>query len=927
MKKKSVPLTLDSATKKESKKQTSENVDRPKSCSLTITGENISQKQTQSICKISYDQFMEIHKTTENDSTHTSMRYGKWKIADNDLDLFYELYCNKLKYNYEPMHITEKPLSNYGPIKIDFDLKYKDKTDHSHIDDTTISKIVTNITNLIKESFDETENYLCIVTRRKQPYLDGNSGMYKDGLHLFYPYIVTTFDFQFALRLRYIDVMEDDISDVPYVIVETIKKQLEIIYDNSVIKTNNWLLYMSSKPKLCPYVIYKIYNGTLDFDYNDEEKLVNIVKLMSIRNKHMLSNKSLNYDKIMLSNSQIIHPNEKIKSKQTNKTKNVDINQYNEEENNDLVTSDCSDDVDKIKKLLDLLSNERNDIFSEWIKIGFIFHNLQKMSNSIDWLSIWKEWSEKSINYQEGCCEKFWKSMKYKPKGLTIATLYHYAKMDNEIEYYKIIKAYPTKTIVNIIGEGQKSCAEYYCKENKGNIIFGITNIYCWDNITNLWKKCDIDYICYKISGFIDLQFKELIKKELDHKNKNNHEYIAKLGNLLKTHVSYYYASNVAKYCKSILKNDEFENQMDDCRYVLNFSNGIYDLKSGVFRERKKDDYISKCLPFEYTETINETIKKEINNIIYQISNNDDELCKFNLSWLGYCLTGETRAQKFLMMIGYTAQNGKSTLAKLFMNSLPIYSQKIDKQTFNINFTKAHKQFVKVKKPVRFVCIEELDRNKLDVDRLKDFVDGDKIGGNEIMFGTSEDIKLHCKLHCTSNKDPLFDTDEGMKRRGLLEILTNKFVDKKIYDNTTNKTGLYLKDDTLGIKFDTNDEYKMAFISILLPYAKKYYANGLIIPAKVEIGFKDLCDDNDQMKNFIDEYYDITGNNEDKIHRDDFIDLYNIHYNTKFNWIKLSGDVKRLLTYDSQKRVNNRKGVIIGIKKLEIKNQLDNYEL
>lgn len=87
----------------------------------------------------------------------------------------------------------------------------------------------------------------------------------------------------------------------------------------------------------------------------------------------------------------------------------------------------------------------------------------------------------------------------------------------------------------------------------------------------------------------------------------------------------------------------------------------------------------------------------------------------------------------------------KSTIAKLFMNSLPIYSIKLNKRTFNKDYNKSHKQFVKIKKPIRFVYIEELDEKKLDVDLLKDFVDGDQIGGNEVMYGTCEDIDIYSK--------------------------------------------------------------------------------------------------------------------------------------------------------------------------------------
>jgi hypothetical protein len=285
-------------------------------------------------------------------------------------------------------------------------------------------------------------------------------------------------------------------------------------------------------------------------------------------------------------------------------------------------------------------------------------------------------------------------------------------------------------------------------------------------------------------------------------------------------------------------------------------------------------------------------------------------------------LTGETREQKFLLMIGYSASNGKSSLAKIFMNSLNIYSVKLDKQTFNINYTKAHKQFAMIKKPIRFVYMEELDKTKLDVDRLKDFVDGDKIGGNEILYGTVEDIKIYSKLYCTSNKDPKFDNDEGIKRRGLMEILTNKFVEKEEYDKNKDKSGYYIRDNELEKKFE-REEYKMAFINILIPYAKKYYEEGLKYPNIIRKTFGDLCDENDDMKVFIENYYEITNNENDKIHKDDFLETYNIHNKTKKKWNDIMSDVKRILTYKRDFQINGRKGVITGLKLIENKNNID----
>ena len=60
---------------------------------------------------------------------------------------------------------------------------------------------------------------------------------------------------------------------------------------------------------------------------------------------------------------------------------------------------------------------------------------------------------------------------------------------------------------------------------------------------------------------------------------------------------------------------------------------------------------------------------------------------------------------------------------------------KLDSSVFDLGNTKRHKQFIHlIQNPIRFAYVEELSRKNLDVETLKDFIDGDKLNV-EIMFG------------------------------------------------------------------------------------------------------------------------------------------------------------------------------------------------
>ena len=87
-------------------------------------------------------------------------------------------------------------------------------------------------------------------------------------------------------------------------------------------------------------------------------------------------------------------------------------------------------------------------------------------------------------------------------------------------------------------------------------------------------------------------------------------------------------------------------------------------------------------------QRLNQELYNKLKDSLLKICNDNPETLKSILSWLGYCMTGETKEQKFFIFLGCTGSNGKSTMAELFNISLSIYSIKLDKRTFNLNYTK-----------------------------------------------------------------------------------------------------------------------------------------------------------------------------------------------------------------------------------------------
>jgi len=356
----------------------------------------------------------------------------------------------------------------------------------------------------------------------------------------------------------------------------------------------------------------------------------------------------------------------------------------------------------------------------------------------------------------------------------------------------------------------------------------------------------------------------------------------------------------------------------------LNFRNGKLNLKDLKFSVRTPDDFITEYLDYNYSPEVDIGIQNKIKTVFKQICNNRDEDYNFILSHLGYCITSETKEQKYLNAYGASASNGKSTIIKIMEAVFNIYVFKADKRLFSESFGKSHKYFSGMKNK-RIVYIEELDKKKTDGDLLKDIVDGNKMN-NEVLFGTTEKIDISFKLMFFSNNIMNFDADSGIKRRMIAMEFNSIFAEA---EDLAEKRATYPNSDVFKIDrnlldmFKNNVEYKNAFMHLVIEESRSYFKNGLTIPESYKKATNDLCDENDKMKQFIENQFEITKRDEDRITKDEFHELYSAHTKCNYAWTSILSDIKRLgLCYDGGKRAIYKgvtiRGVLIGIKKKKL---------
>jgi phage/plasmid-associated DNA primase len=575
---------------------------------------------------------------------------------------------------------------------------------------------------------------------------------------------------------------------------------------------------------------------------------------------------------------------------------------------NDKIIDECNQKILKIvTALINSLSVERATDWNTWIYVGMCLKNI---CNCDEFLSLWLSFSERCKNkYDAKICVDNWNSFKKTDKGYGLKSLRSWARQDNPKDNNKKEKKKKTEYVYNIItvlDSNETDASTYIFGMIKSTIIVSQSDFYIYDDIIKLWVKHTKSQFVRKISLFVTNEMKKAILTATDPNQLENWK------ESLSKYAKIKYIEGICKFIHADLSFIDLYEKLDSDKHVINFKNGIYNLKTSEFRERIREDYVSKCLSYDYTEESNEDISNEIKKIIFNISNDKETIYQFNLAWFGYCLTGETSLQKMLFVIGYIAENGKSTLGQLYKMSLPIYTFDFENKTFVEGNSTSHKQLINVQKPIRFCIVEELSKKSLNTSLLKKYVDGNELTV-DVMYGTSTTIHIQSKLYITSNFDPAFVMDNGIKRRGLMIVLKNKFVEQSELDLHKDDKGYYLKRDLNNI-FE-NDAYKLEFVKLLIPFAKQFYEKGFTVPKKIKENFEEVCNENDDMADFLDKYFIITKKNEDKIYKGDFTSLYNEEFKSKYQWKDIISDVKRhKLTYLRKIRTNGSQGSICGIK-------------
>ena len=105
--------------------------------------------------------------------------------------------------------------------------------------------------------------------------------------------------------------------------------------------------------------------------------------------------------------------------------------------------------------------------------------------------------------------------------------------------------------------------------------------------------------------------------------------------------------------CSIFFQKDkaDFTDLFDTNKYLLGFTNGVYDLENNVFRPGMPEDLISINTGYEYTHIVNEEIRKDIMNFQYSLFRNP-EVSEYLIKLDAYNLSGNKYLEEFWVHTG-----------------------------------------------------------------------------------------------------------------------------------------------------------------------------------------------------------------------------------------------------------------------------------
>jgi len=519
------------------------------------------------------------------------------------------------------------------------------------------------------------------------------------------------------------------------------------------------------------------------------------------------------------------------------------------------------------------------------------------INESLD-INIFNKYSKLSKKYNEINNNKILKNIKHN-EGLTIKTLYYWLKLDNIEEFNKAItfnNSFFDSSLIN-----NKDVANLYYNMNPTQFIYNKNLGWHSYNEFNILIKYEKEHPPNLLNDIANKMHDWLnsLKNSISLSDENKKE---KFNMISKAYLKIGMSSFIKgciDFLKSLYNVENLDENIDANKNVLAFENLLYDLEIGQFRKIRTNDYIIKNTKYEINIKSNPKIRERINKLLYSIFENEGVLTFWKLTT---ALSMFGKSFESLYIHTGTGRNGKGVLTTVLKAILGDYFLTTDNTFLTTVFKSgAANSTLAQSRGVRFLLVTEPDNGtadcSLNIDFVKLMTGGDEISARDL-YAKASTFKPFFSLLLQCNQKPkLNKVDKAIEER--LKIIHYPFT---FVDNPTHPEERH-KDNNLK-DLIINKDFINEFMLMLLEVANENKNISFVeLPEEVKQQNKEYLEENNNIILFINEYFEITKDEKNKITSSDLLNKYNLYNDSKIDSKKL----KQMMEYNrfKYKKIKN----------------------
>ena len=275
-------------------------------------------------------------------------------------------------------------------------------------------------------------------------------------------------------------------------------------------------------------------------------------------------------------------------------------------------------------------------------------------------------------------------------------------------------------------------------------------------------------------------------------------------------------------------------NDIDADPWLLNAQNGTVDLRTGEYREHRREDMITKLARVEYQKNAECPVWKQF---IREIMHYNTELITFLQMAAGWAMTGDTSEQTMFILFGSGA-NGKSTFLNVITRLLGDYAAAASTETFMKKSGEQISNDIARLRGTRLVTTTEAEQGRRLSEPLIKQITGNDALTARFLYGEFFDFVPTFKVFMATNHKPLIKgTDYGIWRRIKLIPFTTTI--------TPDKQDKHLEGKLL--------REGPGILNWLLEGTRRWLEHGLISPLDIKQATEEYRNEMDVLGNFIKE--------------------------------------------------------------------------